>query len=67
MTLEIGKTFVNGNGVKAEVVSFRNGRVLYKIIRDKIETFYDTLISSFNNMITANGYFEESFLKSLIK
>lgn len=59
MELKIGKTFINGNGIKAVIVSFGEGRVLYKIV-DKfgIETFYDTLVSNFNNMISFNGYTE---------
>ena len=52
MNLKIGQKFVNANGVECEVISFGEGRVLYKIMG----SYYDTLISSFENVITFNGY-----------
>lgn len=59
MELKLRKRFVNGNGTKIEIVSFGEGRILYKVIYENgVETFYDTLISSFNTVINFNGYSE---------
>lgn len=59
MELKLRKRFVNGSGTKIEIVSFGEGRILYKVIyKDGVETFYDTLISSFNTVINFNGYSE---------